>query len=143
MVSGRKHKDYVQSAAASIQNMLLMAYAKGVGACWICDLPKQSVMRSIFNIPKNYDVIAYVALGYPLIGKESTKEQKEYHYGTEKEYDLHERRYSYQQVVCREKFMRVEGDSTYMQLRKENLKEKVWKCLPSSIKKIWNRTRKS
>lgn len=28
--------------------------------------------------------------------------------------------------------MRVEGDSTYMQLRKE----KVWKCLPSSIKKM-------
>ena len=38
--TGTLHKDYVQSAAAAIENLLLMAYNKGLGACWICDIPE-------------------------------------------------------------------------------------------------------
>lgn len=58
------YKDHIQSAAASIQNILLLAYDMGIGSCWVCDLPPQKILRKLFNIPKYYDVIAYVALGY-------------------------------------------------------------------------------
>lgn len=58
------YKDHIQSGAAAIQNMLLTAYENGVGACWVCDLPPQRVMRKLLNIPKCYDIIALVALGY-------------------------------------------------------------------------------
>ena len=60
-----EYMDYVQSAAACIQNMLLMAHSLGVGACWICHLPRKSELRKMLDIPKHYDPIAYVALGYP------------------------------------------------------------------------------
>lgn len=61
----RLYKDTIQSAAAAIENMLLMAYELGLGGCWLCKLPLPKYLREIFNIPKTYDIIAYVALGYP------------------------------------------------------------------------------
>jgi len=60
-----EYADYVQSAAASIQNMLLAAHALGIGGCWICHLPRKEELRSLLAIPSHYDPIAYVALGYP------------------------------------------------------------------------------
>ena len=63
-----EYMDYIQSAAACIQNMLLMAHSLGVGTCWICHLPRKSELRKMLNIPKHYDPIAYVALGYPYNG---------------------------------------------------------------------------
>ena len=65
LVTGRKHKDYVQSAAAAIENMLLEIENLGLAGCWICNLPQQGVMRRAFAIPGNFDVIACIALGYP------------------------------------------------------------------------------
>ncbi len=60
-----EYKDHVQSASAAIENLLLKATEFGFGTCWICKLPTQKKMHRIFNIPKTYDVIAYIALGYP------------------------------------------------------------------------------
>jgi len=60
-----EYKDTIQSAAAAIQNMQLMAYNLGLGTCWICKLPLQRTLKKLLNIPRVYDVIAYVALGYP------------------------------------------------------------------------------
>lgn len=58
------YKDHVQSGAAAIQNMLLTAHEIGLGGCWVCDLPPQRTLRKLLNIPKCYDVIAFVALGH-------------------------------------------------------------------------------
>lgn len=60
-----EYKDNIQSAGATIQNMLLAAHSFGLGACWICRLPSQAMVRRLFKIPKDFDVIAYIALGYP------------------------------------------------------------------------------
>lgn len=59
-----EYKDYIQSAAASIQNILLRAHSLGLGSCWVCQLPNKKKMRQIFGIPRFYDPIAYLALGY-------------------------------------------------------------------------------
>lgn len=60
-----EYPDYVESAAAAIQNMLLAAHSFGLGSCWVNMLPTKSQIRKLFSIPKNYDVIGYIALGYP------------------------------------------------------------------------------
>ena len=112
-VSGRALCDYIQSAAAAIQNMLLMATSLGIGSCWICDLPKMDTMRKVFHIPSNYDVIAYVSLGYPVSGGgTSSIASQVYHYGSEENFKLHKRRYTYEQCVSYNEFTIVDGDST-------------------------------
>ncbi len=60
-----EYKDYIQSAAAAIQNFLLIAHSKGIGTCWINHLPRRNILRRIFNLPEYYEPIAVVILGYP------------------------------------------------------------------------------
>lgn len=59
-----EHKDYIQSASAAIQNMLLEIDELGLGACWVNNMPPKRVLRKILDIPKCFDPIAIVALGY-------------------------------------------------------------------------------
>lgn len=59
-----EYSDHIQSASACIQNMLLLAHSMGLGACWVCHLPKKEQMRRLFAIPEDYDPVAYVAMGY-------------------------------------------------------------------------------
>lgn len=59
-----EYMDYIQSASASIQNMVLTSYALGIGSCWICRLPLKRRIRKMFKIPHYFDPIAYIALGY-------------------------------------------------------------------------------
>ncbi|MBF0196274.1 MAG: nitroreductase family protein [Planctomycetes bacterium] len=60
-----EYKDYIQSAAASIQNLCLHAHSLGLGTCWICHLPRKATLRTILSIPSNYDPIAYIMIGFP------------------------------------------------------------------------------
>lgn len=60
-----EYQDYVQSASAAIQNILLAACGMGLGTCWICDLPPKDELRKLLGIPDNYDPIAYITVGYP------------------------------------------------------------------------------
>lgn len=59
------YKDTIQSASAAIENLLLMAYSLGLGTCWICKLPLKKHLRKLLGIPKDYDIVAYIAIGYP------------------------------------------------------------------------------
>ncbi len=61
-----EYLDYIQSGAAVIQNLLLYAFAKGLGTCWIAHLPRKDDLRKLLNIPTSYDPIAYILIGYPL-----------------------------------------------------------------------------
>jgi coenzyme F420-0:L-glutamate ligase / coenzyme F420-1:gamma-L-glutamate ligase len=56
----------VQSLGAALQNLLLAAYAKGLGACWFCApaFCKETV-RKILKIPDEVEPQAFVAMGYP------------------------------------------------------------------------------
>lgn len=59
-----EYLDHIQSAAASIENMLLAASSLGIGSCWVCHLPRKQELRELFEIPGHYDPIAYISLGY-------------------------------------------------------------------------------
>jgi coenzyme F420-0:L-glutamate ligase/coenzyme F420-1:gamma-L-glutamate ligase len=56
----------MQSLGAALQNMLLAAFAKGLGACWFCapGFCKETV-RKVLKIPDKVDSQALVAMGYP------------------------------------------------------------------------------
>lgn len=59
-----EYKDNIQSGAAVIENMLLEATKLKIGSCWVCNLPRKKILRKIFLIPKYYDIIGLVTLGY-------------------------------------------------------------------------------
>jgi len=52
-------------AAVAVQNMMLAAYALGLGTCWDSVFDKNRV-REMLNLPRNIDPFAIIALGYPL-----------------------------------------------------------------------------
>lgn len=60
-----EYKDYIQSAAAAMENMFLAATALGVGCCWINHLPTKRKMKKILNIPPHYSPVGYFIMGYP------------------------------------------------------------------------------
>lgn len=59
-----EYNDYIQSASACIQNMLLEAHSLGVGTCWVNNLPTKNKLRKLLSIPKQYSPIALISLGY-------------------------------------------------------------------------------
>ncbi len=56
----------VQSFGAALQNLLLAAHAKGLGACWFCApaFCKETVRKTL-KIPDAVEPQAFVAIGYP------------------------------------------------------------------------------
>jgi len=56
----------MQSFGAALQNLLLAAHAKGLGACWFCapSFCKETV-RKILKIPDDVEPQAFVVIGYP------------------------------------------------------------------------------
>ena len=61
-----EYNDWLQSAAAAVENILLGAHTLGLGGCWICHLPTPRVLRKLFKIPAHYTPVAYLAIGYAL-----------------------------------------------------------------------------
>ncbi|MDD6057744.1 MAG: nitroreductase family protein, partial [Clostridiales bacterium] len=57
----------VQSVSAAIENMLLMAYAKGIGSCWLT-APLDTGADAIFKeryAPDKGNMVALLTFGYP------------------------------------------------------------------------------
>jgi len=61
-----EHDLAVESLGAAMQNLLLAAHAKGLGACWYCapSFCKETV-RAILKIPESVDPHALDVMGYP------------------------------------------------------------------------------
>jgi coenzyme F420-0:L-glutamate ligase/coenzyme F420-1:gamma-L-glutamate ligase len=61
-----EHDLAVQSLGAAIQNMLLVAHSKTVGACWFCaPIFCKETVRQVLKIPEDAEPQALIALGYP------------------------------------------------------------------------------
>ncbi|MCW3981199.1 MAG: nitroreductase family protein [Candidatus Bathyarchaeota archaeon] len=48
----------------ALQNMVIAAWAVGVGSCWVGDFKEEKVRR-LLNIPNKWKVVALVSFGYP------------------------------------------------------------------------------
>ncbi len=66
--SRRQKAEYVmavQSVAAYIQTMLLLAYAHGLAACWICaPLFCPQTVKRVLHLPNKLDPQAMIIMGY-------------------------------------------------------------------------------
>jgi coenzyme F420-0:L-glutamate ligase/coenzyme F420-1:gamma-L-glutamate ligase len=55
----------VQSVAAYIQNLLLLAHYYGLGACWVCaPLFCQNAVRKALGLPRKIEPQAMIVMGY-------------------------------------------------------------------------------
>lgn len=56
----------VQSVAMAGQNLLLMAHARGLAACWICaPLFCPDVVRDVLDLAGDFEALGLITLGYP------------------------------------------------------------------------------
>ena len=61
---GIREKGFEWDSGAAIENMILAAWEKGVGSCWIISMDKERVKESL-GVPDSHKVDSVVALGYP------------------------------------------------------------------------------
>ena len=55
-----------QAIGACIENMLLLAADRGIGACWIGEiLNRETAVRELLGLSKSLDLMAVLALGAP------------------------------------------------------------------------------
>ena len=56
----------MQSLGAALQNLLLAAYANGLGACWFSTpIFCKETVRKVLNVPELVEPQAIIAIGYP------------------------------------------------------------------------------
>jgi nitroreductase len=48
----------------ALQNMVIAAWALGVGSCWIGDFKEEEV-KDLLEIPNGWKVVALISFGYP------------------------------------------------------------------------------
>ena len=109
------YKDHIQSAAAAIENILLTATELGIGTCWICNLRRPRLLKKQLHIPHNFDIIAYITLGYP---QKDDSVLSISHYKDKESYINHKRKYNLEQVLCNEYFSKISGDCTEIKHKK-------------------------
>lgn len=54
----------IQDTAAAIENMLLAAYAMGLGTCWVGAFREEMVRKTLIT-PSHVRPVALIAIGYP------------------------------------------------------------------------------
>ncbi|MCL4252615.1 MAG: nitroreductase family protein, partial [Anaerolineae bacterium] len=65
----------IQSVAMAGQNVLLMAHALGLGACWMCaPLFCPDVVQTALDLPADWEAQALITIGFP--DEEKTKPRK-------------------------------------------------------------------
>ena len=56
----------IQSVAAAIQNLLLAAWAQGLGGCWYCaPLFCYDLIQKSLDLPQTHEPQAFITIGYP------------------------------------------------------------------------------
>jgi len=56
----------IHSVAAAIQNLLLAAWAHGLGGCWYCaPLFCQGLIQKNLGLPRTHEPQAFITIGYP------------------------------------------------------------------------------
>jgi len=57
-------RDIEQSAAAAIMLFQLVAHSRGLGSCWICQLPPRREVARRFAVPRTHVPIGMITFGY-------------------------------------------------------------------------------
>jgi nitroreductase len=59
-----RKKSFEWDVGAAVENMILAAWERGIGSCWLVSVDKEKV-RSILSVPNSHKIDAVLALGYP------------------------------------------------------------------------------
>ena len=59
-----REKGFEWDSGAAIENIILAAWEKGIGSCWIVSMDKECV-KALLSVPDSHIVDSVVALGYP------------------------------------------------------------------------------
>jgi len=59
-----RDKGYEYDVGAAMENMILTAWAEGLGSCWLISINREKI-ASLFNLPASYRLDCVLALGYP------------------------------------------------------------------------------
>lgn len=59
-----RDRGFERDAGAAIENLILAAWEKGIGSCWVISIDRSRV-HEILGIPDEYSIDSIVALGYP------------------------------------------------------------------------------
>jgi nitroreductase len=64
----RETKYYLEDGSAATQNIMLSAWAQGVGSCWVAGdkKPYCKAINQLLGVPEGYKLVSLVALGYPI-----------------------------------------------------------------------------
>ena len=67
VVMCRDTKYYLEDGSAATQNLLLAAWARGLGSCWVAGdkKPYAGEICKMLGAPEGYRLISMVAVGYP------------------------------------------------------------------------------
>jgi nitroreductase len=71
----RDSKYYLEDGCAATQNLLLAAWARGLGSCWVAGdkKPYAGEICDMLGAPEGYRLISLVAVGYPAQAPEKSK----------------------------------------------------------------------
>lgn len=70
-----KHQSAVMSLGASMQNMILTAHELGLATCPMAGFSNDDKVKEILNIPRHFDVVLLLGLGYPEQQSEKARER--------------------------------------------------------------------
>jgi nitroreductase len=59
-----REKMFEYDVGAAMENMILVALAEGVGACWLLSIDRDK-LRAALGVPAEYRIDSVLALGYP------------------------------------------------------------------------------
>ena len=68
VICGREEKYLQQDCAAAAENILLLAQAMGLGACWLGLYPNrdaQEAVQTLLQLPEDIMAVMIIAIGYP------------------------------------------------------------------------------
>jgi nitroreductase len=115
-----EYRDHLLSSAMAIQNMQLAAYSLGLGSCCVNNLPIKSRLRKILNIPRHYDPISLLCIGFP---KSYPKPLK--------------RKEKLDEIVCRDNFNFKDNFPAFdIKLNIKRVIRYIYYRLPLSLKKV-------
>jgi nitroreductase len=115
-----EYKDHLLTAAMAIQNMQLAVHASGLGSCCVNNLPIKSRLRKILNIPRHYDPVSLVCIGYPKIVPKALK-----------------RKETLDEIVCRNSFnFKNDFPSIDFKLQVKRIVRYIYYRLPVFLKKL-------
>lgn len=67
-----------QSTAMAAQNLLLLAHAEGLGACWLCaPLFVPELVKGVLTLPEDWEPQGLITLGYPAQERSKMREPVE------------------------------------------------------------------